>query len=157
MGAIPAIAQPFSTAMRTPDRRPAITGILEEETKMTKAIRFDPSTHVVALNRGLSASLVPERPDPPIPVSGVTFGIATMTENSPHGGEMHPDGDELLYLISGRVRVTLETDPVEIVEIAPGDGLIVPKGIWHTVDIVEPSQIVYVTPGPNNKFRPLAE
>jgi len=63
----------------------------------------------------------------------------------------------LLYLISGRVRVTLETDPVEIVEIAPGDGLIVPKGIWHTVDILEPSQIVYVTPGPNNKFRPSAE
>jgi len=122
---------------------------------MTRALRFDPSSQVVGLNRGLSASLLPERPDPPIPVSGVTFGIATMTENSPHDGEMHPDGDEVLYLISGRVKVTLETDPVEILDIAAGDGLIVPKGIWHRVDILEPSQIVYVTPGPNNQFRPL--
>lgn len=122
---------------------------------MTRALRFDPSSQIVGLDRDLSASLLPERPDPPIPVSGVTFGIATMTENSPHDGEMHPDGDELLYLISGRVRVTLETDPVEILDIAPGDGLIVPKGIWHRVDILEPSQIVYVTPGPNNQFRAL--
>lgn len=122
---------------------------------MTRALRFDPSSQIVGLDRDLSASLLPERPDPPIPVSGVTFGIATMTENSPHDGEMHPDGDELLYLISGRVRVTLETDPVEILDIAPGDGLIVPKGIWHRVDILEPSQIVYVTPDPNNQFRAL--
>ncbi|MGB5510074.1 MAG: hypothetical protein WBM87_00025 [Woeseiaceae bacterium] len=28
-----------------------------------------------------------------------------MAENSPHGGEMHPDGDEVLYLISGRANV----------------------------------------------------
>jgi hypothetical protein len=38
--------------------------------------------------------------------------------------------------------------------MASGDGLIVPKGVWHTVDIIDPSQIVYVTPGPNNRFRP---
>ena len=120
---------------------------------MTRAIRFNPSTHTVGLSRELTASLVPARPDPPIPVSGVTVGVATMTENSPHGGEMHPDGDEVLFLMSGRVTVTLETDPIEKLEMAPGDGLVVPKGVWHTVDIIEPSQIVYVTPGPNNRFR----
>lgn len=118
-------------------------------------VRFDPSTHTVGLSRDLKASLVPSQPDPPIPVSGATFGVVTMTENAPHGGEMHPDGDEVLYLISGRVLVTLESDPVEKLEMAPGDGVVVPKGVWHTVDIIEPSQIVYLTPGPNNRFRPL--
>lgn len=98
---------------------------------------------------------MPARPDPAIPVDGHTFGVATMTENSRHDGEMHPDGDEVLYLIDGKVRVTLETDPVLELEMHPGDGVIVPQGVWHRVDILEPSQIVYLTPGPGGKYRPL--
>ena len=80
-----------------------------------------------------------------------------MSENSPHNGEMHPDGDEVLYLVSGRVRVVFPDDPVDDVDVSPGDGLVVPKGMWHRVDILEPSRIVYLTPGPNNEYRPLTE
>ena len=119
--------------------------------------RFDPSTHTIGLSRDLVASKVPERPDPPVPVDGMTFGIATMFENAPHGGEMHPDGDEVLYLISGRANVVILDSPGVDVEMRPGDGLVVPKGVWHRVDILEPCQIVYLTPGPNNEFRPLAD
>ncbi len=121
---------------------------------MPSALPFDPVDFTVGISRELVASLVPAQPDPPIAVAGATFGVAAMTENAPHGGEMHPDGDEVLYLISGEVLVTLETEPIQRVQMLPGNGLIVPRGIWHTVDIVEPSQIVYVTPGPNNQFRP---
>ena len=98
---------------------------------------------------------MPARPDPAIPVDGYTFGVVTMTENSPHDGEMHPDGDEVLYLIDGKVRVTIEADPVQELEMLPGDGMIVPKGTWHRVDILEPSQIAYLTPGPGGEYRPL--
>ena len=122
---------------------------------MTKPIFFNPSTHTIGLNRGFEASKMPERPDPPVPFSGVTFGVATMSENSPHGGEMHPDGDEILYLISGKVKVVLLDSDDEDIDVRPGDGLVVPKGTWHRVDIIEPSQIVYLTPGPNNQFRPV--
>lgn len=123
---------------------------------MTRPTKFNPRTHTIGLGHDLFASMVPERPDPPVPVDGVTFGVATMSENSPHGGEMHPDGDEVLYLIAGRARVVfLDTDDDDI-EMQPGDGLVVPKGVWHRVDILEPCQIVYLTPGPNNEFRPLA-
>jgi len=122
---------------------------------MSKVEEFNPLNQTVAINRDLTAETMPARPDPAIPVDGYTFGVATMSENSPHDGEMHPDGDEVLYLISGKVRITLETDPVQELNILPGDGMIVPKGIWHRVDIVEPSQIVYLTPGPNNEYRPL--
>ncbi len=121
---------------------------------MPSALPFDPVDFTVGISRELVASLVPAQPDPPIAVAGATFGVAAMTENAPHGGEMHPDGDEVLYRISGEVLVTLETEPIQRVQMLPGNGLIVPRGIWHTVDIVEPSQIVYVTPGPNNQFRP---
>ena len=122
---------------------------------MSKPIRFNPSTHTVGLTRGFSASTMPEQPDPPAPFSGMTFGVATMSENSPHDGEMHPDGDEVLYLVSGRVRVVFLDSDDEDIDVLPGDGLVVPKGVWHRVDIIEPCQIVYLTPGPNNQFRPL--
>lgn len=123
---------------------------------MTKPIRFNPSMHTIGLTRGFAASKMAERPDPPIPFSGITFGVATMSENSPHGGEVHPDGDEVLYLISGRVNVVFLDSDEEDIEVEPGDGLVVPKGTWHRVDIIEPSQIVYLTPGPNNQFRPVS-
>jgi mannose-6-phosphate isomerase-like protein (cupin superfamily) len=122
---------------------------------MSKPFIFDPSTHTIGLSSDFAASRMSERPDPPIPFSGVTFGVASMSENSPHDGEMHPDGDELLYLISGRVKVVLLDTDEEDIDVGPGEGLVVPKGTWHRVDIIEPSQIVYLTPGPNNQFRPV--
>ena len=124
---------------------------------MDRPRKFNPTTHTIGLDRSLKASEVPEQPDPPVPVDGVTIGVATMTENSPHGGEMHPDGDETLYLISGRVNVVFLDSNEDDIEMSPGDGLVVPRGMWHRVDIIEPSRIVYVTPGPNNEFLPLED
>ncbi len=123
---------------------------------VTKPVLFNPSTHTIGLDRDLAASKVAERRDPPVPREGITFGVATMSKNSPHDGERHCDGDEVLYLISGRVKVVFLDSAEEDIEVRPGDGLVVPSGMWHRVDIIEPSQIVYLTPGPNNEFRPLA-
>jgi mannose-6-phosphate isomerase-like protein (cupin superfamily) len=123
---------------------------------MIRPLRFNPSENAIGVSRDLVASPIPERPDPALPVDGMTFGVATMSENSPHGGEMHPDGDEVLYLISGRVRVVFLDSPEHDIEVNPGDGLVVPRATWHRVDILEPSQIVYLTPGPNNQYKPLA-
>lgn len=120
---------------------------------MRKPIQFDPAAFTIGIGRDLAASKVPERPDPPVPFEGLTFGVATMSENSPHGGERHPDGDEVLYLVSGQVKVVFLDDPAGDVLVNPGDGLVVPKGMWHRVDILEPSEIVYLTPGPNNEFK----
>ena len=122
---------------------------------MSKPLRFDPSALSIGVDRQFMATTIPDRPDPAIPVDGATFGIATMSENSPHNGERHPDGDEVLYLVSGRLRVVFPDDPVDDIDVMPGDGLIVPRGMWHRVDILEPSQIVYFTPGPNNEYRPI--
>ncbi len=115
--------------------------------------RFDPATQAIGIDNKLAASTLPHQPDPPVPFEGMTFGVATMTANSPHGGERHPDGDEILYLVSGRIRIVFIEDPLDDIDMLPGQGLVVPKGLWHRVDIVEPSQIVYLTPGPNNEFK----
>ena len=75
---------------------------------------------------------------------------------------MHPDGDELLYLVSGRIDVILEdggdveTVGVQRVEaLQAGDAILVPRGVWHRVDVREPSHLVHVTPGPGGGHRPL--
>ncbi len=122
---------------------------------MKTPTRFDAHSETIGMSRDLEATVVPAQPDPPISVDGLTIGIATMSENSPHDGEMHPDGDEVLYLVSGHVRVVFEEPSFDDVDMRPGDGLVVPQGAWHRVDILEPSRIMYATPGPGGDYRPL--
>jgi mannose-6-phosphate isomerase-like protein (cupin superfamily) len=85
----------------------------------------------------------------------MTIGIQTVTQDAPHGGEMHPDGDEILYVVSGRFRVTGDSAPNAPIELGPGEACIVRKGEWHLVTVVEPGQLVNITPGPRGDHRPL--
>ena len=122
------------------------------------ASTFDLSRSVLGLRRDGKAALVPWESGPPPRVDGLLIGAPVMTRNAPHNGEMHPDGDEVLYLISGRVDVVLEEDGAEsIVEVAPGEAIVVPKGVWHRVVVREPSQLLHITPGPRGEWRPLRE
>ena len=50
----------------------------------------------------------------------MTIGIVTMSHDAPHRGEVHPDGDEILYVISGKLRVTGESEPNAPIEMGPG-------------------------------------
>lgn len=91
-------------------------------------------------------------------IDGYTVGAPLMTREPPHGGEMHPDGGELMFLVSGRVSIVLEDeDPPRNVDLAPGEAFLVPKGVWHRVLLSEPSQLLYITPGPRGEHRPLAK
>jgi mannose-6-phosphate isomerase-like protein (cupin superfamily) len=69
---------------------------------------------------------------------------------------MHPDADELLYLLSGRIRVRLELeDGDRDVEVESGQAVVVPRGIWHQIHVDEPGQLLNITPGPGGQARPL--
>jgi mannose-6-phosphate isomerase-like protein (cupin superfamily) len=35
-----------------------------------------------------------------------------------------------------------------------GDAYIVPRGVWHRLEPVEPSYLIHVTPGPHGDHRP---
>jgi hypothetical protein len=35
-------------------------------------------------------------------IDGMTVGIQTVTKDAPYDGEVHPDGDEILYVISAQ-------------------------------------------------------
>jgi mannose-6-phosphate isomerase-like protein (cupin superfamily) len=120
---------------------------------MPKPIRVDLSQMLLDIGEDLSVSTRARKPGPPVRVDGMTLGIQYITEDAPHDGEMHPDGDEILYVFSGRVRIFADSDP-EPLELGPGDACIVPKGEWHRVSVVEPTQLLNVTPGPRGEHRP---
>ena len=116
---------------------------------------FDLSCSLLGLKRDGTASLVPWESGPPPRVDGFVIGAPFMTRNAPHGGEMHPDGDELLYVVSGRIDVRLElADGVRTVDVEAGRALVVPRGVWHLIEVTEPARIVHITPGPGGEHRP---
>jgi len=120
-----------------------------------KAIRtIDPERFEFVIGRDLAVAPFERQPGPPQRHDGVTAGIVTMTASAPHGGEVHPDGDEVLYVIRGRLRVTGDSAPDDPVELGPGEACIVAKGEWHKVDVLEPTRLLHITPGPRGDHRP---
>jgi mannose-6-phosphate isomerase-like protein (cupin superfamily) len=63
--------------------------------------------------------------------------------------EMHPKGDETLYLLSGETTLLLYSDGVEsqIEFNVPGSFVIIPKGAWHTALVKTNCTILFITPG----------
>jgi len=123
---------------------------------MARIIPVDVSDHSINIFRDLSVRPSKKRPGPPERVDGMTVGILTMTEDAPHGGEIHPDGDEILYVISGKLRVTIESDPDAEFILGPGQACIVPRGEWHKVNVLEKTELMHITPGPGGDHRPPA-
>lgn len=79
-----------------------------------------------------------------------------VTEDAPHW-EMHPAGEELIYLLSGAVDFVLE-EPAgeEIVALRTGANCcLVPKGVWHRFRVREAGALVFITPGEGTQHRPL--
>src|SRR5215475_14973446 len=118
---------------------------------------FDLSEVVIGLHRDGSARPIPPAPGPPRRIDGLSVGAPVMTRPAPHDGEMHPDGDELLFVVSGRVAVVFleSAGPEQVVELAPGQAIVVPRGVWHRVHPQQPSQLLHITPGPGGEWRPL--
>jgi quercetin dioxygenase-like cupin family protein len=117
--------------------------------------RVDASRESFEIHRDLSITTRERRPGPPIRIDGVTIGVVEVSGDPPHGGEIHPDGDEILYVISGRLRLTLESEPDAPIELGLGDACIVRKGQWHQLVVLEPARLLHATPGPRGDHRPL--
>lgn len=121
-----------------------------------------PIEGVVATLRRDGTSDVVDGSHGPVRIDGYSIGVIPVLDRpAPHRGEMHPDGDEYLYIASGRIVVVLDDGDLDTVgdetvhEVGPGEAFIVPRGVWHRIDIVEPAHLVHVTPGPGSGHRPL--
>jgi mannose-6-phosphate isomerase-like protein (cupin superfamily) len=117
--------------------------------------------HVANIDRDWSMTIASAPPGPPRRIDGYTIGaIPDLIGPGPHGGELHPDGDEFLYVVSGAVRLILDDGDEKAVGtestvlLRSGDAYIVPRGVWHRLESTEPSYLIHVTPGPNGEHRP---
>ena len=120
---------------------------------MTNVERIDVGSHVLDIMKDLSVNWRQRKPGPPERVDGFTFGVVTITPGeSPHNGEMHPDGDEILYVVSGTLRLTHDSSDVPV-DFTSGEACIIRRGEWHLVDCLEPTTLIHITPGPRGEAR----
>ena len=63
--------------------------------------------------------------------------------------EVHPEGDEFVYLLDGDTDFVLRQDGAEqVVRVnEPGSYVVVPKGAWHTARPHRKTVMLFVTPG----------
>ena len=116
----------------------------------------DLASSVLDVRSDFSISARELTPGKPQRVEGITIGYVESTHGFPHNGEVHPDGDEILILLSGCLRVSADNLDDDVI-IKPGSACIVSKGEWHKVHVVEPSTFIYATPGPNGDHRDLSD
>ena len=120
---------------------------------------FELSERTVGLERETGGAVFVTRTPgrPPNRIVGYTVQSSRLGGPSPHGGEMHPDADELLYVLSGRIRVSLELEDGErSVAATAGQAVVVPRRVWHQIHVDEPGQLLNITPGPGGQHRPVS-
>lgn len=70
--------------------------------------------------------------------------------------EMHPEGDEFVYLLSGAVELLLErAGTIERIAVDGTGAVVVPRGVWHTAKVRSPSRMLHVTRGAGTQTRPV--
>jgi GNAT superfamily N-acetyltransferase/mannose-6-phosphate isomerase-like protein (cupin superfamily) len=70
--------------------------------------------------------------------------------------EMHPAGDEIVYVLTGAIDLILaEQSGDHTIELEAGAGYVVPRGVWHTARVRAPARVLHVTPGARTQHRPL--
>lgn len=120
---------------------------------MNAIVPVDATSFSFDIDNHLSVSIRERKSGPPERMAGMTLGIITMEGDAPHGGEMHPDGDEIIYVISGKLRIIGDSSKSEPLVLLPGAACIIRKGEWHNVEVLEKTQLMHVTPGPNGSHR----
>ena len=71
--------------------------------------------------------------------------------------EMHPEGEEVVLLLSGSVDFILDQDGAQrAVELRePGAFAIVPRGAWHRARAHAPTSMLFITAGRGTRKRPV--
>jgi mannose-6-phosphate isomerase-like protein (cupin superfamily) len=69
--------------------------------------------------------------------------------------ERHPAGEEVVVLLSGRMDLIQRSDGAERrIHLIPGQAVVNPTGVWHTADVHEPGDALFITPGQGTDHEP---
>ena len=124
-------------------------------------MHFDPSETYVHLTPGGSAEPIAggERfwsmPEPELDRFGHGWLITEFECASDWANwEMHPEAEEFVYLLSGAAVLLLEQPTgLQEVPLVGRAAVVVPKGIWHTAKVSQPSRMLFVTMGHGTQHR----
>lgn len=122
---------------------------------------FDPLSTYVHLSDGPEAREVPVGADFWARIGertdlhrGRLVTFSTMTEDWTHR-EMHPEGEELLVLLSGAMDLVLEEPGGRrVVPLRGRAAFLVPRGVWHWARVLAPSELLAVTRGGGTRALP---
>ena len=68
--------------------------------------------------------------------------------------ECHPAGDEMVIVISGVAQFMQEIDGAMLrTRATAGQAILNPAGVWHTADVEEPFDAIYLPPCPGTNHR----
>jgi mannose-6-phosphate isomerase-like protein (cupin superfamily) len=70
--------------------------------------------------------------------------------------EMHPAGDEILFMLEGKATFVLElSDGLKEIALGAGRLLVIPQGVWHTAKVSQPGRLMAITAGLRTQHRPM--
>ena len=124
-------------------------------------MHFDPSKTYVHLTPGGAAQRLPggesfwSLPQPELDRFGHGWLVTEFEFSSDWSNwEMHPEAEEFVYLLSGAAVLLLEQPGgLQEVPLSGRGAVVVPKGIWHTAKISQPSRMLFVTMGRGTQHR----
>ena len=69
--------------------------------------------------------------------------------------ERHPIGEEFILQLEGAMRLHVEgaDGDVSTADLPAGHFIVVPTGLWHTADVIEPGRALYITAGEGTEVR----
>jgi hypothetical protein len=69
--------------------------------------------------------------------------------------ERHLEGEELVLQLTGSSDVVQDLDgEYRTIHLTPGQAMINPRGVWHTSDVHEPGQTLFIAAGRRTEYRP---
>jgi len=74
-----------------------------------------------------------------------TFDFASSRDLHSTMQEMHPEADEVLFLVSGAIDVVLgDGDEERSIPLGAGEAAIVPRGVWHRLVMRSPGRLLFI-------------
>lgn len=72
--------------------------------------------------------------------------------------EMHPNGEEIVYLLSGKMDLILEKDGIlQTIELRSKGSVIIPRNTWHTAKVFEASNMLVITLGKETQVKEVTD
>ena len=119
---------------------------------------FDLSDGLVALGVDRRACRIHPSERPTTTADWILGAVIAAEDSAVHADywERHPAGDEILHLLSGRLSVTLAPEGAteRCCTLRAGEALVVPCGVWHRLQVLEPARLLFITPPRATEHRP---